>query len=479
MALMEAHRLPRLGVRSTLVLVLVLYAAVFALRAGDPRVADAEAILYVIPVGVLALSFGLRGGVIGALLGCALVLAWMLTSGHPTLSLLGYIDRALGLLLLGLLIGAAVDRRRTLEEEIALYYESSLDLLATADFSGRFTRVNPAWERTLGYSPAEMISRPFTDFVHPGDVAATNVEMGALRSGERVCRGFRNRYRAADGHYRWLEWSACASPSANAIHAVARDITEQRMAERRIARSAARLREMVAERTYELDRARTETLQLLALAGEYRDDDTSDHTERVAAMAAELAQRLGLDAQTVEHLREAALLHDVGKIAIPDHILLNAGTLSAEEQEIMRTHAVLGARLLRGSGSPVLQMASVIAACHHEWWDGSGYPAGLAGKRIPLVGRIVAVADVFDALTHDRPYKPAWPVERAVARIERGAGSQFDPRVVAAFLAMPHEVGAAAVPGVLSRHLAPNESVHRRWDGRGSELLLPRLAHPA
>jgi putative two-component system response regulator len=236
---------------------------------------------------------------------------------------------------------------------------------------------------------------------------------------------------------------------------------------------------MIAERTYELDRARTETLQLLALAGEYRDDDTAEHTERVAAMAAQLAQRLGLDAQTVEDLREAALLHDVGKIAIPDHILLNPGTLSEEEQEIMRTHAVLGSRLLRGSASPVLQMASVIAASHHEWWDGSGYPAGLAGERIPLVARIVAVADVFDALTHDRPYKPAWPLERAVARIERGAGSQFDPQVVSAFMRMPRQLEGVEVPAVLSRHLAPDESVQRRLHGRRVELVPPRLSRRA
>jgi len=129
-------------------------------------------------------------------------------------------------------------------------------------------------------------------------------------------------------------------------------------------------------------------------------------------------------------------LHDVGKLAIPDSILLKAGKLTPEEFEVMKTHAALGSRLLSSGSSPVLQMAAVIAATHHERWDGGGYPNGLSGETVPLVGRIVAVADVFDALTHDRPYKRAWSVQDAIAEIGRGAGGQFDPRVVTAFLAL-------------------------------------------
>ncbi len=199
------------------------------------------------------------------------------------------------------------------------------------------------------------------------------------------------------------------------------------------------MKRKVAERTRELDAARAETLQRLALAAEYRDDATSQHTQRVGATAAEVGARLGLDSQQVATLREAAPLHDVGKLAIPDTILLKPGKLSAEEYELMKTHATLGERLLSGSSSPVLQMGAVIAASHHERWDGAGYPAGLAGEAIPLVGRIVAVADVFDALTHDRPYKSLWPVEQAISEIRRAAGSQFDPEVVAAFLEMHSE----------------------------------------
>ncbi len=195
----------------------------------------------------------------------------------------------------------------------------------------------------------------------------------------------------------------------------------------------------VTERTLELSTARAEALQLLAVAAEYRDDDTLRHTERVGVIAAEIGARLGLAGGEVELLREAAPLHDVGKIGIPDSILLKPGNLSEAELEIMKTHAALGGRLLGNCTSPVLEMAAAIAATHHEWWDGTGYPNGLAGEQIPLVGRITAVADVFDALSHDRPYKPAWPIGQAIARIKRASDSQFDPRVAAVFLDIARE----------------------------------------
>jgi putative two-component system response regulator len=217
---------------------------------------------------------------------------------------------------------------------------------------------------------------------------------------------------------------------------VARDITEQHTAQVQLANSARSLELKILERTRELDEARAETLQLLAAAVEYRDDSTFEHTERVGLIAAEVAARLGMRDEQVRRLREAAPLHDVGKIAISDAILLEPGRLSPRQQRVMHTHAALGARLLSRSSSPVLQMAAVIAATHHEWWDGSGYPNGLAGERIPLVGRVVAVADVFDALTHERPYMAAWSVKQAIARIQRSSATQFDPRVVDAFLAV-------------------------------------------
>jgi HD-GYP domain-containing protein (c-di-GMP phosphodiesterase class II) len=212
---------------------------------------------------------------------------------------------------------------------------------------------------------------------------------------------------------------------------------------RAVADGARSLEAKVAERTRELDEARAETLHRLAVAAEYRDDDTFHHTQRVGTSSAEIAACLGLSAEQIRLLREAAPLHDVGKIAIPDRILLKPGTLGPQEYEVMKTHATLGARLLAGSSSSVLQMATVIAESHHERWDGAGYPNRLAREAIPLVGRVVAVADVFDALTHDRPYKSAWSVEQAVAEIQSAAGSQFDPRVVAAFLTIHNGVAVA------------------------------------
>ena len=190
---------------------------------------------------------------------------------------------------------------------------------------------------------------------------------------------------------------------------------------------------------HEVDAARLDALERLAMAAEYRDDNTWEHTQRVAAMAARLARRLGVGDAHVELLRRAAPLHDLGKIAIPDSILLKPDRLSDEEFEVVKTHAAVGARILAGAESPLLQTAERIAASHHERWDGSGYPAGLRGDAIPLEGRVVAVADTFDILVHERPYKEEWTVEAAAAEIAQNAGSQFDPAVVEAF----QELGAA------------------------------------
>jgi hypothetical protein len=322
------HHWPTLGGPATVVIALALFAGIFVLRVSDSNAVDADEVLAVLPITLLALRFGFRGGLAGALLGLAIIAAWDYPS-PVTLSVEDYLSWTGAFLLIGTLPGTFVDHRRRLEA-----------------------------------------------------VLANNAEMLEIK---------------------------------------------------------------VAERTRELEVSRAETLQRLAHAAEYRDDDTSQHTQRVGLSAAGIARQLGVSADQIGLLREAAPLHDVGKLAIPDAILLNPGKLSAREYEVMKTHAELGARLLSGSSSPVLQMAAVIAASHHERWDGAGYPAGLAGEAIPLVGRIVTVADVFDALTHDRPYKSAWSVGQAITEIQRGAGSQFDARVTTAFLAM-HEVAAVLAP---------------------------------
>jgi putative two-component system response regulator len=200
----------------------------------------------------------------------------------------------------------------------------------------------------------------------------------------------------------------------------------------------ANLEDQVAERTRDLEQARLEILKRLALAAEYRDDDTQEHAWRIGRTCALLARGLDLPDGDVELIRRAAPLHDIGKIGIPDAILLKPGKLTDQEFEVIRTHAGIGAEILSGSQSPLLRLAQRIALTHHERWDGRGYPDGLSGEEIPMAGRIVAVADVFDALTHERPYKEAWPVETAVGEILGQAGGQFDPCVVEVFSRLDH-----------------------------------------
>jgi len=192
------------------------------------------------------------------------------------------------------------------------------------------------------------------------------------------------------------------------------------------------LDEAVRIRTVQLEQARLESLVVLATMAEYHDYATANHTQRVGMMAALIAQALDLSEQFVSTIQDAALLHDVGKVGISDRILLKPGASRHRSTTMMR-HVEIGARILGQARSPVLRAAAEIARTHHEHWDGSGYLVGLAGEDIPLAGRITAVADVFDALTHERPYKAAWELDRALTEIKRQAGHQFDPRVVAAF----------------------------------------------
>jgi len=200
------------------------------------------------------------------------------------------------------------------------------------------------------------------------------------------------------------------------------------------------LEHMVEDATREVREREKETLLRLARAGEFRDEETGYHLIRMARYSRLIATALGLDADEAQTIELAAPLHDIGKIGIPDQILLKAGRLDPAEWEIMRRHPLIGHEILKGSASKYVRMGALIALGHHEKYDGAGYPNGLVGDHIPLCARVVAVADVYDALTSVRPYKKAWTSEQAFEYVATQAGKHFDPRMVEAFQGMKKQV---------------------------------------
>ncbi len=216
------------------------------------------------------------------------------------------------------------------------------------------------------------------------------------------------------------------------------NLLESRCLAVQLAREKEHLELRVRARTLDLEHSRLEILNRLAMATEYHDDESLEHTRRVGTAAGQLAELLGLAAQEVREIRLAGALHDVGKVALPHALLAKPGRLTPLEFETVKTHTTVGSRLLRGSTSSLLDRAEVIARTHHERWDGRGYPARLAGEDIPMSGRLVAIADMFDTLTHERPYRAAMSVDAAVAEIRSHSGRAFDPSAVRAFEALDH-----------------------------------------
>ncbi len=214
-----------------------------------------------------------------------------------------------------------------------------------------------------------------------------------------------------------------------------RNLLALRASRRQLANRAEWLAEEVKKATVEIVAREKEAILRLSRAAEYRDPETGMHLLRMSNYTCLIARQLGLAPAEQELLLQAAPMHDIGKVGTPDHILLKPGRLTPEEFEIMKQHATIGYEILRDSASPLLQCAAKLALAHHEKFDGSGYPQGLAGESIPLYGRIVAVADVFDALTSERPYKKAWALDDAVDFLKTNAGSHFDPACVDGFLA--------------------------------------------
>ena len=200
--------------------------------------------------------------------------------------------------------------------------------------------------------------------------------------------------------------------------------------------------EMVRQRTHELEETRLQIIRRLGRAAEFKDDETGYHVIRMSHYSRMLGMAAGMPEYRAELLFNAAPMHDVGKIGVPDGILQKPGPLTQDEWTVVRRHPAIGAGIIGRHNNELLEMARVIALTHHEKWDGSGYPRGLKGEAIPLVGRIVAIADAFDALTNVRPYKAAWPVEEAIGYLQREAGRHFDPKLVPKFIAMRPQIEA-------------------------------------
>ena len=323
--------------------------------------------------------------------------------------------------------------------------ESSFDFLAehaerTVFFRTRLAPVvateyvSPAVERLLGYSPEDFYERPGL----PAEIAASGSDRMKLEhfytEPEACPIPFQVSFIHRDGSRVTLEYEFRVQRDSTSawVEGVAQDVTE------RIAKE-----EELERLTHALEEARIETLQRLALAAEYRDDETHHHTQRVAETCALVCRAMGVPPTVTRVIKLAAPLHDVGKIGIPDRILLKPGGLTGQEFEDMKTHTTIGAAILSGSHSSILNAGADIALSHHERWDGRGYPLGMAGEAIPLAARILAVADVLDALTHDRPYKKAWPLDRSLEEIRAGRGTQFDPDVVDALLCTVEVAGVS------------------------------------
>jgi putative two-component system response regulator len=244
-------------------------------------------------------------------------------------------------------------------------------------------------------------------------------------------------------------------PQSLEVQVRLRNLVRLGVAVRKLNDRAADLAGEVTAATRKLQEREEEIILRLALAVEYRDNDTGEHTLRVARYSRLIAEELGLPPRVCRDIYLAAPLHDVGKVAIPDSILLKPGRLDPQEMAIIRTHAGIGGRILADSHCELIQLGAVIATGHHERWDGSGYPRGLKGSDIPIAARVVAVADVFDALTTKRPYKEAMPLSAARTYLQDKSNSEFDPACVGAFLSRWDDVVAIAnAQAATSRHTA-------------------------
>ncbi len=325
-----------------------------------------------------------------------------------------------------------VEAKLESSEETQLAVLAALhDAVVVQDHSGHVIATNERARHMLGLADdaaLESADRALASFIYedgspvPTDELPTMVSLRTGEPQQELVMGLRD----PDGHVGWFAVNSVpvrrqGEDEPYAAAGAFTDVTESR------------------QTSQELSAARLEDLKRLALVSEYRNDETHRHTERVARSTALLAMELGLERELAWTIARAAPLHDVGKVGIPDSVLLKPGKLTADEFEVMKTHTSIGGRILGESDFGVLQMGREIALTHHERWDGHGYPTGLSAEDIPISGRIVAVTDAFDAMTHPRPYKDAISIDEALAELKRCRGTQFDPDVVDAFMALDHE----------------------------------------
>ena len=349
---------------------------------------------------------------------------WLYTVKRPIVDATGAAHQLLGVSVDVTQRKNMEDRLRRNEQHLRMITDNMHDMVSQTDLNHIIRYASPSHRPILGYTPDQMLGRPLTDFVHPDEVDAARFTLQGLIA-EREPERHRLRFRHADGHWVWVEVIAnTLSDERNrptGLIISARDISSTKEAE-----------DALNEAHHELAHAYQATLEGWMRALDLRDKVTEGHSQRVSDLTVRLARAMNVQEDQLDHLRRGALLHDIGKMGVPDVVLLKPGRFDENEMAQMRKHVDYAYDILWPI--PYLRPAVDIPYCHHERWDGEGYPRGLRGDEIPLGARIFAVVDVWDALLSHRPYRPAWAVNDVLNLIRTSAGAAFDPRVVQMFL---------------------------------------------